>query len=295
MAGVRPPPGIHGVDLSGFFGGREPPERPFAYGGYSNNHFLRDERWAYMSDNRLETPQLYDLESDPGEVENVAATYPDVVEELSEPCAAGPAASSPTTSREGLRRPQRRAVAAAPRRRRQRGVPRGEATGTSTCRARARDSLAGGLFAVFPCSPFRGADHPFEVDYAKPPDQREAVADTLAMVERLGAIEREASGRGACGARRRRARRLPGRRHARRGAPLRGCRGDRHGPRGARELPRLRPPLARPDLEPPQRVRPRNAVRVPRLARPGARPERRRPRPGARLQRAAAWWWTWPT
>jgi arylsulfatase A-like enzyme len=84
MAGVRPPPGIHGVDLSGFFGDRQPPERPFAYGGYSNNHFLRDERWAYMSDNRLESPQLFDLETDPGEVENVAATYPDVVEELSD-------------------------------------------------------------------------------------------------------------------------------------------------------------------------------------------------------------------
>jgi arylsulfatase A-like enzyme len=84
MAGVRPLPGVHGVDLSGFFGGTGPPERPFAYGGYSNNHFLRNERWAYMSDNRLESPQLYDLENDPGESENVAATYPDVVDELAE-------------------------------------------------------------------------------------------------------------------------------------------------------------------------------------------------------------------
>jgi arylsulfatase A-like enzyme len=82
MAGVRHPPGVHGVDLSGFFDGREPPERPFSYGGYSNNHFLRTERWAYMSDNRLDSPQLYDLQSDPGEVENVAATSPDVVDEL---------------------------------------------------------------------------------------------------------------------------------------------------------------------------------------------------------------------
>jgi arylsulfatase A-like enzyme len=84
MAGVRPPPGIHGVDLSGFFDGSEPPERPFAYGGYSNNHFLRDERWAYMSDNQLESPQLFDLGSDPGEIENVAAANPDVVEELAD-------------------------------------------------------------------------------------------------------------------------------------------------------------------------------------------------------------------
>jgi membrane dipeptidase len=54
--------------------------------------------------------------------------------------------------------------------------------------------LAGGLFAVFPCSPFRGADNPFAVDYARPPDGREALAETLAMVDRLGAIERESDG-----------------------------------------------------------------------------------------------------
>jgi membrane dipeptidase len=54
--------------------------------------------------------------------------------------------------------------------------------------------LAGGLFAVFPCSPFKGEDNPFAVDYAKPLDQREALPDTLAMVKRLAAIERESDG-----------------------------------------------------------------------------------------------------
>jgi membrane dipeptidase len=54
--------------------------------------------------------------------------------------------------------------------------------------------LAGGLFAVFPCSPFRGEDNPFAVDYARPPDGREALAETLAMVDRLAAIERESDG-----------------------------------------------------------------------------------------------------
>ena len=57
-----------------------------------------------------------------------------------------------------------------------------------------RGGFAGGLFAVFPCSPFRGADNPFAVDYAQPSDRREALADTIAMVDRLGAIEREADG-----------------------------------------------------------------------------------------------------
>jgi membrane dipeptidase len=54
--------------------------------------------------------------------------------------------------------------------------------------------LSGGLFAVFPCSPFRGADNPFATDYARPPDRREVLADTLSMVERLAAIERESGG-----------------------------------------------------------------------------------------------------
>jgi membrane dipeptidase len=54
--------------------------------------------------------------------------------------------------------------------------------------------LAGGLFAVFPCSPFKGEDNPFAVAYAKPLDQREALADTLAMVRRLAAIERDSDG-----------------------------------------------------------------------------------------------------
>jgi membrane dipeptidase len=54
--------------------------------------------------------------------------------------------------------------------------------------------LAGGVFAVFPCSPFRGADNPFAADYAKPPDRREALAEALAMVDRLGAIERQSNG-----------------------------------------------------------------------------------------------------
>jgi arylsulfatase A-like enzyme len=84
LAGVRPPPGLQGVDLSALLRGSEPPERRFAYGGYSNNHFLRSERWAYMSDNRMRDPQLFDLERDPGEKQNVAALRPDVVAELSE-------------------------------------------------------------------------------------------------------------------------------------------------------------------------------------------------------------------
>jgi membrane dipeptidase len=54
--------------------------------------------------------------------------------------------------------------------------------------------FAGGMFAVFPCSPFRGAPDPFSVDYARPVAQPAALADALAMVDRLGAIESESDG-----------------------------------------------------------------------------------------------------
>jgi membrane dipeptidase len=55
--------------------------------------------------------------------------------------------------------------------------------------------LAGGLFAVFPCSPFRGEAHPSRVlDYDRPIGQEEAAADTLAMARRLHDLERESDG-----------------------------------------------------------------------------------------------------
>jgi membrane dipeptidase len=57
-----------------------------------------------------------------------------------------------------------------------------------------RGGLAGGLFAVFPCSPFRGEADPFAVDYARRIDRAAALGDALPMVERLAAIERESGG-----------------------------------------------------------------------------------------------------
>ena len=82
MTGVPPPPGMDGVDLSSLFGGVSPPERGFAYGGWSNNHYLRDGRWAYMSDNALREPRLFDLEADPRETRNVARRHTEVVAQL---------------------------------------------------------------------------------------------------------------------------------------------------------------------------------------------------------------------
>jgi arylsulfatase A-like enzyme len=84
FADVRVPQGMAGVDLSALLRGGRPPKRSHAYGGYSNNHFVRTERWAYMSDNRFERPELFDLDADPGETRDVAFERPDVVAELRE-------------------------------------------------------------------------------------------------------------------------------------------------------------------------------------------------------------------
>jgi arylsulfatase A-like enzyme len=82
MTGVGPPRDMEGADLSALFRGRQPPARGFAYGGYANSHYLREDRWTFFADNRLRRPQLFDRRSDAGETRNVADRHPDVVREL---------------------------------------------------------------------------------------------------------------------------------------------------------------------------------------------------------------------
>ena len=82
MTGVDPPREMEGVDLSQLFHGREPPKRPFAYGGYANSHYLRNDRWTYFADNRMRNPSLFDRRRDRAELQNVAKRHPDVVREL---------------------------------------------------------------------------------------------------------------------------------------------------------------------------------------------------------------------
>jgi arylsulfatase A-like enzyme len=75
MAGVRTPESMDGVDLSRLFRGQRLPDRPFAYGGYANAHYLRSDRWALIASNRADNLRLFDLERDPGERRNVAARH----------------------------------------------------------------------------------------------------------------------------------------------------------------------------------------------------------------------------
>jgi arylsulfatase A-like enzyme len=82
MAGVRPPRGMDGADLSPLFDAEEPARRELAYGGYFNHFFVRTDGWSFVADNRGENRELYDLTLDPGELENVAGANRDVHEEL---------------------------------------------------------------------------------------------------------------------------------------------------------------------------------------------------------------------
>ena len=43
---------MDGEDLSPLFDGDEPPERPYAYGGYFNHFYVRNGDWSYVADNR---------------------------------------------------------------------------------------------------------------------------------------------------------------------------------------------------------------------------------------------------
>ena len=82
MAGIDPPSYMDGTDLSPLFDGEELPERPFAYGGYFNHFFVRDDHWSYVADNRGKGRQLYDLTLDPFEQDDVAEENRDVHREL---------------------------------------------------------------------------------------------------------------------------------------------------------------------------------------------------------------------
>jgi arylsulfatase A-like enzyme len=83
MAGARPSDRFEGADLSPLLDGGDPAEeRPFAYGGYGNFSFVRDERWAYVVRNDNGWRLLYDLSRDPGERSDVAARHPEVAQRM---------------------------------------------------------------------------------------------------------------------------------------------------------------------------------------------------------------------
>ncbi|NLT06705.1 MAG: sulfatase-like hydrolase/transferase [Solirubrobacterales bacterium] len=85
LAGARPSTAYEGADLSPVLDGALPAQRrDFTYGGYSNHSFVRDDRWAMVTNNIRSGQMLFDLEADPAEMTDVSRRHPDVVEALYE-------------------------------------------------------------------------------------------------------------------------------------------------------------------------------------------------------------------
>jgi arylsulfatase A-like enzyme len=82
LAGLPAPEQMEGVDLSRPLRGERLPERPYAFGGWSNEFYIRTERWAMWANNRPGRYHLFDLKRDPGEYTNVAGRHPDLVRRL---------------------------------------------------------------------------------------------------------------------------------------------------------------------------------------------------------------------
>lgn len=82
MAGVGRSHGMDGADLSQLLAGERPPERSFAYGGYSNWLYARTNRWAFISENRGRGRRLYDLAKDQAEANNVARRHPRLIDDF---------------------------------------------------------------------------------------------------------------------------------------------------------------------------------------------------------------------
>ena len=70
------PRGMDGVDLSRFFDGGRPPDRPYSFGGYGNSYFVRTDHWSMYGLNSGGSYHLFDHDRDPGEGRDVSAAHP---------------------------------------------------------------------------------------------------------------------------------------------------------------------------------------------------------------------------
>jgi arylsulfatase A-like enzyme len=80
--GIDPQQEMDGQDLSQLLEGSEPGPRPHFTLGYNDHVWARDERYVMFSVNNRSKPRLYDIRSDPGMHNNIAAGNRDIVRRM---------------------------------------------------------------------------------------------------------------------------------------------------------------------------------------------------------------------
>jgi arylsulfatase A-like enzyme len=80
--GIEPPKPMEGQDLSVFFDGGEPEQRPHFTLGYDEYVWTRDERYVMFARNDGAEAKLYDLRTDPSMNRDVAGEHPDIVRRM---------------------------------------------------------------------------------------------------------------------------------------------------------------------------------------------------------------------
>jgi arylsulfatase A-like enzyme len=119
MTGVKRPGTMDGTSLVPLLSGKPPREsRTMAYGGYSNWHYLRNERWAYVGANTGRKRRLYDLKRDPEEGKDVARDHPRMVDALEERVLEQAGGSLPSYDERGRLRSEKPRGGRDPKRRR---------------------------------------------------------------------------------------------------------------------------------------------------------------------------------
>jgi len=84
LAGIEPPEKVDGEDMWPLVTGEGGPKREYVTCGMEKYVWVRDDRHVYISETDGANPQLFDLEKDPDQFNDIAPDHPDVVKEMLE-------------------------------------------------------------------------------------------------------------------------------------------------------------------------------------------------------------------